>query len=110
MMKVEFLHRFTKKTRFQDLSEEDKAHVEAKKVIEDDYDFNEDPEYNGFKYGYVMLDLKDIEEAMELDARHTQVNKYNGKAWVLKIPYNEFKQIYMDRTGFGILETDYSGL
>ena len=47
---------------------------------------------------------------MELDARHTQVNKYNGKAWVLKIPYNEFKQIYMDRTGFGILETDYSGL
>lgn len=96
---VEVLVKHNKKISFDDLSEEDKALVESKKILEENYDFNKDKSFQSNSYDYLCLNFLDIAEILRLDFEHTQVVKYNNVTWIIKFPYEEFKSLYTRATG-----------
>lgn len=95
---VEVLVKHAKKISFEELSEEDKAVIESRKILEENYDFNKDKEFITHSYDYLCLNFKDIAEMFRLDSEHTQILKYNNVTWVVKMPYEDFKNLYARAT------------
>lgn len=105
-MMVELLVRYGKNKKTSDLSEEDLALIQSKRILEEDYDYTKDKDFVSYTYDYVIVDFKNISEIMRLDPEHTQINKYNNTMWIAKIPYEEFKAIYTQVTGVAIMVTE----
>lgn len=103
---VQILVKHAKKISFEELSEEDKAIIESKKILEENYDFNKDKEFVNHSYDYLCLNFKDISEMFRLDNEHTQILKYNNVTWVVKMDYETFKSVYTRATGIMILEPE----
>ena len=96
---VEVLVRHQKRKSVSELSDEDMALIQSKKILEEDYDFSKDKDFSYFVYDYMMLDFKDIADILRLDDEHVQIIKYNGNVWVLKIKYEDFRMAYVEITG-----------
>jgi hypothetical protein len=100
---VEILVKHAKKISFEELSEEDKAVIESRKILEENYDFSKDKEFVNHSYDYLCLNFKDIAEMFRLDSEHTQILKYNNVTWIVKMRYDDFKSLYTRVTGTMIM-------
>lgn len=107
-MMVELLVRYGKNKKTSDLTDEDLALIQSKRILEEGYDYSKDKEFVSYSYDLVTLNFKDICEIMRLDDQHTQINKYNNTMWIAKLPYNEFKDVYTQVTGTAIMITSPS--
>jgi hypothetical protein len=102
--KVEFLARFQKK---KTLSEDDKAFIEAQRIINPEAEIKIEDEIET-EYDLLIIDLKDISDVIRYDEEHTQIIKYSNMLYVLKIPYDEFREIYSSTLGVLIYSTTTS--
>lgn len=100
---VELLVKHAKKISFEELSEEDKAVIESKKILEENYDFNKDRDYVSHTYDYLCLRFHEISEILRLDNEHTQIVKNNNVTWIVKMNYDDFKSLYARVTGIMIM-------
>lgn len=106
-MMVEVTVRYNKKKKLEDLTEEDQALIESKKILEEDYNFENDKEFMSFTYDKVVFNFKDIAEIMRLDNDHVQVNKYNNTTWIIQIQWDTFLALYTQITGLVINKVEY---
>ena len=99
MKRVEFSARFNKKKK---LSDEDKAHLEAQRLINPD--MVQEPEIE-FEYDNIVLDIYDVGDFLRFDERHTQIMKRaTNILYILDIEYEQFKDLYQQLTGFVIYQ------
>lgn len=102
---VEVLMRHSKNKKSSELSDEDVALIQSKRILEEDYDFEKDKDFISYSYDMIIFDMRNISEIMRLDDNHVQVNKYNNTTWVIKMSYSDFKSLYTQLTGIVIMST-----
>lgn len=102
-MMVELIVRYSKRKKPSELSEEDQALIQSKKILEEDYDFETDKEFMSFTYDYIIVDFNEITEIMRYDKDHTQIMTRNKTSWLVRMPYNQFKNVYTQVTAKAIM-------
>lgn len=100
---VEIIVRYSKRKKADELSDEDQALIQSKKILEEDYDFEADKEFMSYSYDYAIIDFNDITEIIRYDKQHTQVLTKNKTVWVVKKPYSQFKNMYTQVTANAIM-------
>jgi len=84
------------------LSDEEKAEIAAKKIIDPEYDETESIKYD---YDLLVTDLDEISDFLRFDKEHTQITKKTNIIYILKISFQEFLELYQDMTGAIIFDT-----
>jgi hypothetical protein len=102
MVKVEFLCRYNKTPDAAMVKEIDGI-LETKRLCGDIDTFDPVAEREQlykeygielYDYGPKTIDLKDVADWNLVDADHTLVTNYVGRAFVLKVPYDLFIEVY----------------
>ena len=77
-------------------SQEDKAYLESLRIVQnkDSIDDVEVDDEERFEYGPMVLDTNDIRAFNMVDRNHTCLRVYEGDAFVIKIPYPVFIELY----------------
>lgn len=96
MKLIEVLGRFRK---HKELSEEDKAALEVKRIIDPEY---EETESIIYEYSKLVINIEDIIDIIFYDDLHTQIRTEGGLVYFLKMTYNDFLKIYQDMLGVSI--------
>lgn len=80
--------------------------LQVKSVINDNFDKEEERikaienlGFSKYEYGPFVLNLKDISNFNSVDEQHTCVRLYGGIAYVFKIGFEDFKELYQVCTG-----------
>lgn len=99
MKKVEFIGRFAnRKKKSKADKEDDYINSLIGKSLEED-----EPEIE-FMYDPITLDIEKVDEHIRLDRGHTQLNMTTGKMYIVKVPYDQFTELYQQLTGTSILK------
>ena len=103
-MKIQVLCRFTKKKKAHELSDEDRAELMANKIINSSFDDTDSLSMVEYEYDPVIFNLEDIVQFLRFDDKHTEVKTIHDYDLIVKIPFDEFKQVYMELSGNSIQE------
>lgn len=98
MSKIEVFCRYRKQP--SDLTDEDKAYLNAQRIIHGTDSIEDiEAEDEKYEYGGMVLDMNDIKAFNGVDKVHTCLRFYEGDSFVIKAPYESFKQLYEELTG-----------
>mgnify|MGYP001607642878 CR=1 FL=1 len=55
-----------------------------------------------YTYSPMVFSIKDLRAFNKVNLEHTAIRFYNGDVYTIKVPYPDFKEIYVDATGNSI--------
>lgn len=77
-------------------SETDKEDERIRRLVEGE---EAEPKAVKFVYEPIVMDTKDIKNFNRLDEEHTTIRLYPQESYVVKLPYDIFKEVFEAETG-----------
>lgn len=93
---VEFLCKVQFKRSLKDLSEDDRAFLQAQRIINPDYSEEEEP--SDVKLKRILIDLEMVADALEINDGYVQLVMKHGIIYVVKVDYEDYKDVYQQLT------------
>lgn len=84
--------------RWPDLEFKEDPEARLKQIID-----GEEPKVSlTYNYSPMVFSVKDLRAFNKVNPEHTAIRFYNGDVYTIKVPYDDFKEIYVDTTGNSI--------